>query len=206
MAGGPGSSRSVLAVRRWYASEAQRYDRRHPGVTGDAVWYGRLARDRRVLEVGAGTGRLTVPLAGVARLVVAVDLTRPMLLRARARPEAVRPNLHLLEADAAALPLRGPFELVVAAYRTVQHLDGLARARFFASVAAVLAPAGRLAFDSWHGPTGDGPPIERVGEAELRAELAATGLGVVACHGGFDESPATADRFVRVWLAAPATP
>ena len=66
-------------ARRWYQSNAGRYDRRHPGLPGDADFYAALARDARVLEVGAGTGRITAALAGVARLVVAVDNAPAML-------------------------------------------------------------------------------------------------------------------------------
>ena len=69
----------VLAWELLYRLEPELYDRLasverlHPGVV---AW---LPRDAdRIAEVGAGTGRLTMELAGRARRVVAVEPARPL--------------------------------------------------------------------------------------------------------------------------------
>jgi len=62
-----------------------------------------------VVDLGAGTGRLTNELARVARHVVAVELDRGLATRLRGR----WPNVELLEADAVTVPLPPePFRVV----------------------------------------------------------------------------------------------
>ncbi|CAL9446379.1 class I SAM-dependent DNA methyltransferase [Streptomyces radiopugnans] len=72
----------------------------------------------RVLEVGVGTGRVAVPVAALAREVVGVDNSRPMLAEFRAK--GVPANVSLVEADfRRPLPLQGRFG---AAYSTMGSL------------------------------------------------------------------------------------
>lgn len=193
--------------RDWYQANARRYDRRHPGLPGDASFYASLARGTRVLEIGAGTGRVTLPIAGSAHLVVALDRAPAMLAVAAERLKQAG-NVRLLCADAQALPLRGPFDLAVLAYRVLQHLPSDARAEMLATIRALLAADGRLAFDTWHGP----PPGARRSAAsdvsltpvtveELGRELRAAGFDVVRLASSFVPGGAEPDGFTRVWLA-----
>ena len=59
----------------------------------------------RLLEVGAGTGRIALPLHRRGRRIVGVDLSRPMLdrYRAKAAAEGLAPP-PVLQADATRLP------------------------------------------------------------------------------------------------------
>ena len=101
---------------------------------------GRLTPSSRVLEVGVGTGRIALPLAGYVREIVGIDLARPMLERLRAK-RAGEP-VHIVEGDATRLPLAsGVFDAIVAVH--VFHLipnwpDALREA------ARILRPGGRL--------------------------------------------------------------
>ena len=201
-------------TRAWYSANARRYDRLHPGLPGDAAFYAALARGRRVLEIGAGTGRITATLAAVARRVVAVDSARPMLAQASerlGRLEVAFP-VALLCADARALPLSCRFDLIVAAYRTVQHLHTPAeRLAFFRIGAGHLVPGGQLAFDTWHGPlhrghAGRAPILAPITEEQIQSELRAAGLSVCSVAGGFQAEPADAAAFTRVWSAVAAHP
>lgn len=67
----------------------------------DVVGFARVQPHGSVLEVGAGTGNFLGLFEGIARRLVAVDLTRPMLAQARARLEGVQ----IVQADGARLPL-----------------------------------------------------------------------------------------------------
>jgi len=68
-----------------------------------------VGRDDLVLDLGAGTGRLTEALACVARRVVAVELDRRLAAGLRDRWE----NVELVCADAASVELpREPFRVV----------------------------------------------------------------------------------------------
>ena len=53
----------------------------------DVAFWQRLAaaQDGRVLELGCGTGRLTIPVARAGAQIVGIDRSEPMLARARQR-------------------------------------------------------------------------------------------------------------------------
>ena len=77
----------------------------------DVAFWQRLARRTRgrILELGAGTGRLTLPLARVAgRRLTGIDLSAPMLARAmrkrRTLPTSKRPAI--VRGDIRVLPGR----------------------------------------------------------------------------------------------------
>ncbi len=188
----------------WYEANAHRYDRLHPGVRGDAEFYASLAQGRRVLEIGAGTGRVTAALAERAEQVIALDSSAAMLARAVRRLHRIS-RVHLLLADAGHLPLLGCFGLVILAYRTVQYLAATERLRLWPSLAGVLAPGGLIAFDTWHGPSADaavrggGPHLTSVTVDELAAELRGAGLSVTWLLCGFGTEQ-DAQSFVRVWV------
>ncbi len=68
-----------------------------------------VACDELVLDLGAGSGRLTAELARVARRVVAVELDPGLASRLRGRWA----NVEVIEGDAAAVPLpHEPFRVV----------------------------------------------------------------------------------------------
>ena len=129
------------------------------GRSDVVFWQGLAERTRgKILELGAGTGRLTVPLSNVAgRRVVGIDRSMPMLARAaaklkRKRPGALKRTVYksrLILGDIRELPFEdGTFRLVIAPYGMLQSLTrerDLTRA--LAEAARVLAPGGVLGVD-----------------------------------------------------------
>jgi SAM-dependent methyltransferase len=113
----------------------------------DAASGGAVPRHRDqlpVLELGAGTGRLAVPISERGVPVVGVDASMAMLERLRARTDAV--DVEVLAADLAALPLRGPVRGAVLAFNTLFNLASCdAQQAFFHDVARILAPGGFVA-------------------------------------------------------------
>jgi SAM-dependent methyltransferase len=99
----------------------------------------------RVLDVGAGTGRVALALARAGHPVTAVDLDAELLdaLSARAAGldiEAVRADARVFELD------RRDFALCLAPMQTLQLLGGTTgRLEFMAQARAHLAPGGLLA-------------------------------------------------------------
>jgi SAM-dependent methyltransferase len=90
----------------------------------------------RALDVGCGTGMSSVALLDLAREVVGVDVSVPMLLRAR-RAE----HLHYLASTAEDLPFRdGSFDLVAAC----GSIDWVDRGRFLPRAAELLVGGGWL--------------------------------------------------------------
>ena len=116
-------------------------------------WQGLARRTRgRVLELGAGTGRLTLPLARVVgKRVVGIDRSEPMLARAVSKrkrvPAARRPPL--LRGDIRALPFpSATFQLVIAPYGMLQSLTSERDLKAVLTEAArVLRPGGVLGVD-----------------------------------------------------------
>jgi SAM-dependent methyltransferase len=125
------------------------------GILGDVAFYREQAARTGgpVLEIGCGTGRLTIPLARMGLEVAAVDASPGMLEQLRAKldaePAEVRARVEVVQADAAALSLaRRDFALAVLPFNVLMLIaDFEAERRALAGVAAHLAPGGRLALD-----------------------------------------------------------
>ena len=94
----------------------------------DVAFWQRIAAgaDGDVLELGCGTGRITLPLARHDIDVVGVDRSAPMLERARARTLRTSRTLStpkFVRADIRHLPFRrGRFAMVLAPYGILQSL------------------------------------------------------------------------------------
>jgi SAM-dependent methyltransferase len=73
---------------------------------------GRPARGA-VLDLGCGTGDIARRLAPDVARVDAVDVSRPMLDRARALPGGDDPSIRWFEARAEEAPLAGPYSLAI---------------------------------------------------------------------------------------------
>jgi ubiquinone/menaquinone biosynthesis C-methylase UbiE len=125
----------------------------------DVPFWQRLALKARgqVLELGCGTGRLSVPIARAGVSLIGVDRSGQMLARAQDKARAMRDRpsgrrrarLALVRADIRALPFpAGRFSLVLAPYGVLQSLirpRDLSAA--LASVARVIEPGGMFALD-----------------------------------------------------------
>ena len=109
-----------------------------------------------IVELAAGSGRISVPLAAAGHAVTAVDIDPAMLARARSAGaragKATAARLELLEADLVELrhPRAGEFRLAVLALNSLLLLGsrGAQRAAI-ASMARLLAPGGLAVVDVW---------------------------------------------------------
>lgn len=119
----------------------------------DTEFYLRLvgAAPRRVLDLGCGTGRLTIALAERGHDVIGLDPAAAMLAAARQRPGADR--VRWVEADARDFDLGERFDLAVMTGHAFQvfleddEVRGLLR-----SVLRHLKPGGCFAFESRNPP------------------------------------------------------
>ena len=111
----------------------------------------RLTGGESVLEIGCGTGAVTLPLAravGERGQVVAVDISEPMLGVARQRlDESGLGNVTLLLGDAQVMRLeQGAFDIVTSRMGVMFFADPVAA---FRNIGTGLKPGGRLAFACW---------------------------------------------------------
>ena len=128
------------------------YDEWYSEVTDTAACVAavaRLAGGGRVLEMGAGTGRLALPLAATGVEVLALDASQAMLATLAAKPGAER--VHPLLGDMARPPLRrdAGFTVVLCAFNSLFNLPDVAEQRLCLEAAAgLLAPGGRLVVET----------------------------------------------------------
>lgn len=134
--------------------DAAYYDHAYKRRRQDVAFYVALAKRHGgpVLELGAGSGRVTLALAEAGIDVVGVEPVAAMraraLVKARALDEAARAHFHMRAGDARSVRLRRRFPLVIAPFNVFMHLytrRDLERA--LATVLAHLAPGGRFVFD-----------------------------------------------------------
>ncbi|QDP95194.1 class I SAM-dependent methyltransferase [Microlunatus elymi] len=104
---------------------------------------------RRIVDLGCGTGLLTVTLAGPDRTVLGIDPSRTMLDLAKARPGHDQVIWQYGDASVLdALLHPGSVDLVIMSGNTAQHIVGADWHRTLRSVARVLRPGGVLTFET----------------------------------------------------------
>ena len=126
------------ARARSFGTVADVYERARPGYPDDAVQW--LAGDRScdVVDVGAGTGKLTRSLVAQGHRVTAVEPSAEMLAQLRAAVPGAIP----LEGTGEAIPLPDASADVVTAAQAFHWFDKPVALR---EIARVLRPRGRIA-------------------------------------------------------------
>lgn len=194
------------------------YDDWYPGVSdvdATVALVERLARrsrarNARVLELGAGTGRLAIPLAQRRLDVVALDASPSMLARLRARdPECL---VAIVEGDVVDEMPSGPFDAVLIAYNTFfgALLDADRQQACFAAVASRLAPKGTFVVEAF---VPDDPPrsgsqveVRSMTATEVVLSVSTHDAGDQRAHGHFVELRDGEPVRLRPWSVRYATP
>jgi len=107
------------AYKEYYGSLAKFYDWRLADSKEEIPFYVQLAKEHGgpVLELGCGTGRITLPIAEVGIEAVGLDLSDDMLEIARQKlsrmPQAVQAKIKSVEGNMADFTLEQQFSLVI---------------------------------------------------------------------------------------------
>jgi SAM-dependent methyltransferase len=162
-------------------------DERAQRLVASERFYLEMAKEAegRVLELGCGSGRLTIPIALQGSEIVGVDLSPAMLEAARAKASAVGVEVQWVAGDMRRLDLPGPFSAIFIPGNSLLHLlTGEDLERCFACSRRHLLPGGRLVFDVsnpevWLGKhrSAERSPVLRVADAqggEISVEETAT--------------------------------
>jgi ubiquinone/menaquinone biosynthesis C-methylase UbiE len=102
-------------------------------------------RDDLVVDLGAGTGLLTLAVAPKVREVVAVDISQRMLERLddAAIADGIH-NIEFLTGDLRRLPLEDELATLVVSNYAFHHLDDAGKELALAEARRILRPGGRL--------------------------------------------------------------
>jgi SAM-dependent methyltransferase len=137
----------------------EEYDLEHGTGEEDVAFYTRLVRRlgaRTIVELGCGSGRITVPLAEMAEdaglHITGVDLSDEMLGQAQQKltqlPAACRARVHLVRQDIQTFRATPPVDLVIVPCSTLAHVLELDdQIEVWRSAHASLRPGGRFVVD-----------------------------------------------------------
>lgn len=124
------------------------------GRTQDIAFYRQAAWELGdpVLELGCGTGRVTMAIAEAGYRVMGLDLSEKMLARAAAKraalPRESRERVHLIQGDMTQFDLREKFRLIIIPFRPFQHLlETQQQLDCLTSARRHLRPGGHLIVD-----------------------------------------------------------
>jgi SAM-dependent methyltransferase len=134
-----------------YEIIAAEYDAIYSFCTQDIAFYVEMAREGKdpILEVGCGTGRITLPLAETTHAIHGVDAS-PAMLRILRSKLASRPELtiHLHEGDMRTFDLGKKFAQIFVPFRAFFHLDTIDdQIQALRNFHKHLLPDGRLIMD-----------------------------------------------------------
>jgi SAM-dependent methyltransferase len=165
----------------------------------DHDFYRRLAdtiEARTIVDLGCGTGLLTVSLAGPGRTVYGIDPSPNMLRFATGRPGAAA--VHWAVGDSRDIPIRDA-DYALMTGNVAQHIVGADWPRTLADVHRALRPGGVLAFESrdpdaraWEQWGAQPPTTRETGHGPLREwlDVHSDGDGIVTltAHNVFDST------------------
>ncbi|WP_433476465.1 class I SAM-dependent methyltransferase [Spirillospora sp. CA-142024] len=164
-----------------WADNASRYDAMMGGFNQPLLEVAAIGENDTILDVGCGTGQITLLAARRATRAraVGVDISEPMLTRARVdASEQGIVNVRFEQADAEVHPFEeGGFDVVISRGGAMFFSDSAAA---FTNIARALRPGGRMAFTV---PQAGGPDSEYARATAALAPLmrrpspAAQGMG-----------------------------
>jgi SAM-dependent methyltransferase len=101
-----------------------------------------------VLELGCGTGRVTIPIAEKGIRISGLDLSEPMLSHGREKARKLGLDIDWVHADCRDFDLKEKFSLIIFPYNAFHHLLGMESAgACLCSVKKHLAENGRFIID-----------------------------------------------------------
>lgn len=147
-----------------------------------------------MLELGCGTGRLTIPLEREGHDITGLDNSDRMLRRARSKPIAVGVDATWSEGDMRGIDLSRQFSLIFCPFGTFNHLHRDEVSECLASVREHLLPDGHFVLDTFnhcgsdHMPRSDVEGFSSFSRSEIEEFLLASGFDVMETFGDYDRS------------------
>jgi SAM-dependent methyltransferase len=134
-----------------YDALAALYQLQYANYRDDIGFYSRLAERlnaSRILELGAGSGRVSIPLARRSFEVTGLELSPKMLEIGRENAALEGVKVEFVQGDARDFKLDRQFPLVIAPFNALMHLYSLSdQDKALGCIKAHLEPGGAFAFD-----------------------------------------------------------
>jgi SAM-dependent methyltransferase len=127
--------------------DGRHYDLQQEGFTTDIPFYADQVAEHGdpVLELACGTGRLAIPLAARGWRVTGLDISAPMLQRAREKAREQGVEVRWIEGDCRDFDLGERFGCIILAFNALSHLHELEEIDgCFSCVRRHLLPRGRF--------------------------------------------------------------
>jgi len=135
----------------YWNETAPLYDLIYEGMEGDVEFYVNEARKaNKVLEIGCGTGRITVPIAEHGVDITGIDTSDAMLhiIQKKIEEKGLREKIKLFKGDMRYFLLPDKFDLCIIPYRTMFVLITLEdQKRALLNIRRHLEPNGKIIFD-----------------------------------------------------------
>ena len=147
------------AGQTWVAAQ-ERMDVMLAPLTGQALALADPAVGERVIDIGCGCGDTTIAMANRGAAVWGLDISEPMLNRARARAADVD-GVKFTQGDAAVQTFTPDHQLLFSRFGVMFFADPAAA---FANLRTALDSNGRMVFMCWQAPAAN-PWVSVVGRA-----------------------------------------
>ncbi|MBA13211.1 MAG: hypothetical protein CL751_04575 [Chloroflexi bacterium] len=139
-----------------YDTWAEIYDQIYSDLTVDVDFYKRLAslNKDKILEIGCGTGRITIPLAQAGSEIIGIDLSKNMISILRNKIKEADLNISCYEMDMKYLSLNEKFGLIIIPFNGFQSmLDITEQYKTLTSIYKHMPSGGILALDMFNATT-----------------------------------------------------
>jgi len=85
-------------------------------------WISECKKDKEVLELTSGTGRVTIPLAKAGIKVTAIDISKELLDQLKEKSKKEKLKIDIIEADIRTFSLNRKFQLIIIPFQSIQEL------------------------------------------------------------------------------------
>lgn len=168
-----------------YDDLADLYDHQYDVYRDDLHFYGSVTEKTNgtVLEIGAGTGRVTAFLARRGVQVIGLEPSARMIERGQQRAKQDQVDLHFVQGNAQSFTLDQRFPLIIAPFNSLMHLytaqEQLAALK---NIHTHLAPNGQLIFDLYVPRFGSTETMRHEGETFYQPDGSRTDVFLVQRH------------------------